>query len=191
MPRTVFNPRTGRPRRQPPRFTPRKRRDPALYAEKRHIQNVLILEINESMSNIGIFAALASIYLFRHHQLIAHHGPSQGSYLILSVVSILFTCIIREHICLGIMFRLEEDIADIPVNEQELYQRPARFQRINDFMTDSEAKNLTNFNKDELGRLLHNFGLPAHLRVPAGHQGQFCYVFHREELLIYMTMKMW
>ena len=81
MPQTVFNPRTGLARRQPPRFTPRKRRDPSLYAGKRHFQKLLTTKINESMSLIGTLSGLLLACFLRNHQLHTRFGPNQGSYV--------------------------------------------------------------------------------------------------------------
>jgi hypothetical protein len=82
-------------------------------------------------------------------------------------------------------------MADIPIDEilTEAFHRPRRFTRIDSFISDDEAKCLTNFNKSELTTLIGHFNLPPEIHVPVPG-GMFRYKFHREEIVIYMLVKM-
>jgi len=64
--------------------------------------------------------------------------------------------------------------------------------RIDTFQNDDEADQFTLFKKNELLRLLDIFGLPEYICVPQNSvqiTGKY-YLFHREELLIYMLHQM-
>jgi len=64
--------------------------------------------------------------------------------------------------------------------------------RIDMFQNDDEADQFTLFKKNELLRLLDIFGLPEYIWVPQNSvqiTGKY-YLFHREELLIYMLHRM-
>jgi hypothetical protein len=52
------------------------------------------------------------------------------------------------------------------------------YRRIQDFIDDSEAKNLTNYKKTELERLLRYFELPEWIFVPITNNGEHCYKFY-------------
>jgi hypothetical protein len=103
-----------------------------------------------------------------------------------------------EHIensvtCHSLVGVLKENAADIPADEenQVACQQPRQFTRISSFESNDEAKNLTNFNKEELTTMLtvEHSNWPGPVRVPVAG-GVSSSVFHGEELWIHMLIKM-
>jgi hypothetical protein len=76
-------------------------------------------------------------------------------------------------------------IGDIPTEEEieEVCYSDPKYRRIDDFMSQDQAKIETGFSKDELHLLMDLFELPLEILVPRP-DGK-CHHFHREELLIF------
>jgi hypothetical protein len=89
----------------------------------------------------------------------------------------------------GALWIVEESIMDMTPEEENApayTRRDWRYRRIQDFIDNIEAKNLSNFKKSELVLLLRYFELPEWIFVPISNDGEHCYKFYREELLLYM-----
>jgi hypothetical protein len=189
MPETIINPGTGRKRRQTTRFTPRKRRDPSLNAKRRkwqrHLHGGIALVLN------GIFVAGVALAMSYHESILENNPASAEGALLQNIMQALTVYIENSETCYHVLRVLEEHVADIPEDEenQVAYKRPPRFSRINSFQNNDEAKNITNFNKEELIKMIvDHSGLPVWVTVPAG--GGTNYSFHREELYLYMLIKL-
>jgi hypothetical protein len=190
MPQTIINPGTGRKRRQTTRFTPRKRQDNSLNAKRRkwqrHLHGGLALVLN------GIFVAGLALALSYHERILENNPASAEGAMLENIMQALTEYIENSETCYHVLRILEENVADIPQDEenQVAYKRPPRFTRISSFQNCDEAKNITNFNKEELTKMIVNHsGLPVWVVVPAGGGG-FNYTFHREELYLYMLIKL-
>jgi hypothetical protein len=82
-------------------------------------------------------------------------------------------------------------LCDIPLEEENeaSYKHPVQWNRIESFQNDNEANSKTNFSKIELHDLVERFGMEDSVRVPITNSTS-CYLFNREELLIYTLIKM-
>jgi hypothetical protein len=68
----------------------------------------------------------------------------------------------QHHLVFGALWIVEESIADMTPEEENAptYRCDWRYRRIQDFIDDSKAKNLTNYKKLELLQLLRYIELP-------------------------------
>lgn len=191
MPKTIVNPFTGNKRRQEPKYTDRGRRDPSLYADKkmdRSFFQEIMLSLEKKQS-----AALNTTLDFLSCSLILNQLQpvgSEGLTLYLAVCTGIFCQEINDtNTAFNNLVEMEASLCDIPPGESEAetYSKPPKWTRIDDFVSNSEAKNFTNYNIDQLRELVDLFGLPEWITVPTASRTR--YRFHREELLIYMFSK--
>ena len=168
MPESIRNPRTGLFRCQPPRNTPRKRRNPSLYSKKRLILQFIYERIQTTMESIVyasfiLFACLACSY-----QLQLANGNENDLNLLQAIIKAILDFLSRSDIIFQLLCLMDEQIADIPIDEllTVAFHRPKQFTRIDSFISDDEAKCLTNFNKLELSILIRHFNLPPEINVP-------------------------
>jgi hypothetical protein len=192
MPPTIVNPRTGRNRRQTPRYTTRKRRALSLYTTKRDIAQRLqhAMKFMQRRVRALVVAIIVLSTRIRHLRTRAH--VDQASIARLDILAKIFAvfaaCYRRKYLVLR---HEDELLCDIPLEEENeaSYKHPPRWQRIEAFQNDNEANNKTNFTKSELRMLVEHFGMEDIVRVPITNSDSR-YVFNREELLIYTLMKM-
>jgi hypothetical protein len=98
MPATQLNPRTGNRRRQPPRFTTRKKRDPSLYARLRLTQKTLHEAIVDVLNELVIMTGLLAACQARCHQLHFMFGPNPGCVLLMTIMSMILFSILKSQL---------------------------------------------------------------------------------------------
>ncbi|MGH3054609.1 MAG: hypothetical protein ACRDL7_06480, partial [Gaiellaceae bacterium] len=179
MPPVQRNPRTGRQRRRPPHFTTYHRRASALYARDALNSNRVQALIEHKRRRKTL------LFLLLAHAIANNLDPTT---VVLPLVVIIQS--VRRR--LKDLIRLDDSIMDMTLEEE--LSAVARvcnlFRRIDDFQTDDQAKNLTNFTKDQLRELLAKFGLPVWVAFYYGVTNRRRYIFRSEELLIYMLLFM-
>jgi hypothetical protein len=192
MPQTIVNPRTGLNRRQPPRFTTRKRRALSLYTTRRDIAQRLQDEMKFIRKRIRVLIVATIVFLTRIRSLRTREEDNQESiarlHHLATITALCATLYQQKYLALR---HNDELLCDIPLEEENeaSYKHPKRWQRIENFQNDNEANNLTNFTKSELRELVDHSGLEDIVRVPIPNSTS-CYVFHREEMFIYKLIKM-
>jgi hypothetical protein len=116
--------------------------------------------------------------------------PRVGRIIAMLSLSISVVCLSRRDMFIAI----ESAIMDVRrIDEIAPVIRTApRFRRIANFGDDNQAKCWTNFTKSELVFMNENFDLDEDVFTQAGKQNEDAhyYKFHREELLIFVLVKM-
>ena len=135
-----------------------------------------------SMDCLELFA---SIHLTRNLHIAAFGEHTPYTDALLDVLDSVHQHAFSTYCHFECLEMVDTAIADIPHEEanERCFQRPKRFQRINEFLNDNEARNMTNFDKDQLRRIDILFDLPLHVVTKNR------YAFHRQEVLIYYLMK--
>ena len=191
---SVRNPRTNCKRRQPPKYTSYRRRAESIYIRSRRVLRMvwdrLSTAINDARdATVLLIAVLARFVL--EMQLAGGLRTHISDALAEGALGIAH--FLRQRLLLfGTLRIVDESIADMRLDEENAptYRRNRRYKRIQDFIDDNEAKNLTNFKKPELVALLGYYDLAEWIFVPISDDGEHCYKFHREELLLYMLIFM-
>ena len=180
------------------RNTTRKRRARVLDVNNRDfLLDEVYPNMNEMITRcVSLQSALFMYLLFRQHlQLDCQGHPRLQEALdaIDNKIDDIWFALYVSMYLLSIWITVDANIGDMTVQEEqeEPFYSPERFRRITDFTTDMQAKQQTNFTKNELRMLLHLFDLPRHgstVRIQRA-DGEYD-TFHQEELLIFTLIKL-
>lgn len=168
-------------------FTSRKRRD--AYPYSLSVNELADLKECEAFANgceqsIRFGALLMLACYVRHHQ----HNPNYV-HLVYSqrilpwmMIWTLFWVVVKGY---------DAAVGDIPLAAENipLSHGPPKYRRISDFRDNTEAFNKTFFHVEDMEEMLESFDLPEICRVDRGRPDGKCYTFHREELLLYLLIR--
>jgi hypothetical protein len=181
MPQSTRNPRTDCKCKQPPKYTLYRQRAQALYIGDRHFLRMVYARQSRALQAVLDATILLTTVLARFAiEVQIARGPTPASNALAVGAYGIALFYQQHHLVFGTLQIVEENIANMTPEEENAptYRCDWRYRRIQDFIDDREAKNLTNYKKIELVRLLRYFELPEWIFVPITDDGEHCYKFY-------------
>ena len=111
------------------------------------------------------------------------------------MIGFLTVAALKESIAVSNLEETDAEIADMTIEEEneQRFQPPQRWHRINDFENDEVAREHTRFTKGELQSIYNLFQIPTdpdgRIRIHYGTTGNRWYAFSPEEVFIYGMIK--
>jgi DDE superfamily endonuclease len=152
-----------------------------------------VLEAQDLMEEVeDILTALLLLTVILCSVRVARRNQGHDDPQVFAVASLTLVCFIQGLLLLFELLDLDSELMDVPIDEEveEVTRAPEKWRRIDEFRTDDQARAFTNFTRGELRRLNNLIGLTERVRVKIGRTGSNYCVFHREQLLLYVLIRM-